>query len=98
MVTSYIDNQIDFTEEEEWLVDIVHNWVNFYPTIRSTRREKYLVCRLVLQDVLDLRTVKGFAHFLAYLNIISVDVWKILRNKKNEKDFEALRPVKEELK
>lgn len=42
-----------------------------------------MLCKLVMQDVLDLKTVKGFSHFLAYLNIISVDVWKIIRNKKN---------------
>ena len=83
LATSYIENQIDFAEEEEWLAEMVHNWVNFYPTIRSARRDKYLLCQLVLQDALDLKTVKGFSHFLAYLNIISVDVWKIIRNKKS---------------
>jgi hypothetical protein len=97
VVTALVENQVECAEETSPLIDLVQGWVNFYPSLRSNRRDKYLLAEVVLQDGLDTAAFMGYAGYLAYLNIISVDLWRLIRNKKSEQEFLLSRPLKEEL-
>lgn len=98
VISCFVENQVDCSEEESPLVDLIQGWVNFYPGLRAARREKRLLAEAVLQEGLTGTAFGGFAGYLTYLNIISVDLWRILRNKKSEEEFLAVKPLKEELK
>lgn len=98
VVTALVENQVDCAEETSPLIDLIQGWVNFYPSLRSNKRDKYIVGDVVLQDGLENNVFGGYAGYLAYLNIIGVDLWRLIRNKKSEQEFLNPRPVKEELK
>lgn len=72
--------------------------MNYYPTIKTKSKEVYFLKELILQNTLSFDQVNGFYNFLTYAGLISVDIWRILRNKKDEKEFLEAKIVKDELK
>lgn len=89
---------MDCSGEESPLIELVEQWVNFYPSLRNAKRDRYLLSSIVLQDELETSVFGGLANYLTYLDIISVDLWRIIRGKRNDQEFLAVRPLKEELK
>lgn len=97
VVGCFVDHQVDCSGEESPLLRLVEQWVNFYPSLRNAKRDRYLLNEIVLQDELEATAFGGLANYLAYLDIISVDLWRILRGKRNDQEFLAARPLKQEL-
>jgi hypothetical protein len=84
VISSFLEHGVDCTGEGSILIRLVEQWVNFYPSLRNARRECYLLSDIVLQDELETSVFGGLTNYLAYLNIISVDLWRILRKKKSD--------------
>ena len=82
ILTTLIDNNVDLTDEDSHLIEIIQGWISFYPTIRSSGLSQFKICEIALQNNVDVSSFKGFYNYLTYLNIISADLWKIIRGKK----------------
>ncbi len=63
---------------------LLQNWINLYPTIKTNNRAKYLIKDLVLQNNPDYSSISGYYNYLAYLNTISVDLWRVIRDRNDE--------------
>jgi len=88
-----ISNQIELAEDISQLLDLIHGWVDFYPTIN--RSGKVLLTELILQDKTSVEEINGYDVYLHYLNLISTDLWKLLKKTKNNDAFLIVRPFKE---
>jgi hypothetical protein len=97
IVSCFVENHVDCSGEESPLAELVEQWVNFYPSLRNAKRDRYLLSTIVLQDELETSAFGGLPNYLTYLDIISVDLWRIIRGKRNDQEFLAARPLKEEI-
>ena len=70
VVGCFVENQVDCSEEQSPLVDLIQGWVNFYPGLRAARREKRLLADAVLQEGLPGTAFGGFAGYLSKPSII----------------------------
>ena len=80
-----IENQIEVEEGMSPLLQLIQGWINYYPTIKG--REKVLLGEMVLQEELSIEDIQGYDTYLQYLNLISLDLWTVLKGSKNEEDF-----------
>ncbi len=53
---------------------------------------------MVLQDNKDNSVFNGFDLYLSYLDLISIDLWKLVKRSKNEADMFSEKPLRVELK
>lgn len=77
-----IENQIEVHENISPLLPLINGWINFYPSIK--RKNKVLFGELVLQDHESVDNINGYDLYLNYINLISVDLWKLLTKQKEE--------------
>lgn len=90
-----IENQIEPEGTTSPLLDLINGWINYYPSLKG--RAKVAIGEIVLQEDYTAEEVQGYDLYLQYLNLISFDIWKLLKGSKSEEDFLAERAFKEEM-
>ena len=74
---------MDCSEDESLLMRLVEKWVNYYPSLRNSKRDRYILADIVLQGEMDTSAFGGLANYLAYLDMISLDLWRLIRGNKS---------------
>lgn len=64
------------------LLGLIHGWINYYPSIKG--REKVLLGEIVLQEDLGIEDIQGYETYLQYLNLISLDLWKLVKGTRKD--------------
>ena len=73
---------------------LINDWVNYYPTLRN--RQLLLLNDIVTQEQ-SVDIFSGHDEYLTYLNLISLDLWKLIRRGKREQEFRQPLPFKQHL-
>ena len=93
--TSCIASHVELDGEKWGLVELVQDWINYYPTVRN--HQQLLLCDIVAQEQTT-NIFVGYGEYVSYLNLIALDLWKILRRGKREAEFTARKTFKDHLK
>ncbi len=84
VISCFLEHGVDCSAEKSILIRLIEQWVNYYPSLRNAKRDCYIFSEIVLQDQLETSAFGGLTNYLTYLNIISADLWRILRRKKSD--------------
>jgi hypothetical protein len=49
VLSCFTENQVDCSSEESPLMKLVEKWVNYYPSLRNSKRDKYLLADIATQ-------------------------------------------------
>ena len=95
-----LDNKLETSQVgSPALLALVTSWVGYYPSIQG--RSKVLLGEIVLQESTSPQEIQGFHLYLHYLDLISQDLWRVLRGggegRDSSRQFLSERPLKEEM-
>ena len=71
-----LDNKLEVPEAGQNLLQLIQGWVGYYPSLKG--QKKILIGEVVLQGSINPEELQGYDLYFHYLNLISVDLWKLL--------------------